>query len=458
MNQKTHFLQSIIICAIFLFVCLPLNASDEVAVCLAPDGQIFPWVVSDGEGGVVVVWEDYRTGKDWDVYAQRVDASGETLWEKDGVPISVKPNNQRYLRMVRSGDRSVVAWTDRRVRTNWDVYAQAIDPSGKPLWTEGGVPVCVNRADQSTLDALSDNSGGVIVVWEDERRNPAAHDLYVQRIGADGKPMWEVDGIPVFPSESVQSNPKLIADDTGGFYIVWWDVVGYDRWHIMAHRLDLNGTPVWKAPIVVSPTDGMQGDPRTIEDGAGGLIVVWQDYAGFINDDFYAQRVAPDGNKRWGERGVTLCNASGIQKHASIVGDGSGGLIAVWRDERDVYGDLYAQHINADGKPQWTANGVAICTAGGHQDKPFVVRRDNGQFFVAWVDFRDDYGEESQNAIYGQQFDLSGKILWDPEGTPICTAKGEQHPPFVVRLASGELAVVWSDTRRDMGDIYLRRF
>ncbi len=45
----------------------------EIPVSTAIDGQFLPWVVDDGEGGVVVMWEDYRTGKDWDVYAQRVD-------------------------------------------------------------------------------------------------------------------------------------------------------------------------------------------------------------------------------------------------------------------------------------------------------------------------------------------------------------------------------------------------
>ena len=54
------------------------TASAEIPVSTAIDGQFLPWVVDDGEGGVVVMWEDYRTGKDWDVYAQRVDSTGKT--------------------------------------------------------------------------------------------------------------------------------------------------------------------------------------------------------------------------------------------------------------------------------------------------------------------------------------------------------------------------------------------
>ena len=122
------------------------------------------------------------------------------------------------------------------------------------------------------------------------------------------------------------------------------------------------------------------------------------------------------GSKLWVGTGVPICTASGIQKHASVTGDGNGGFIAVWRDERDIYSDLYMQHIGADGTPIWEQDGIPLCTAGGHQDKPFIVKTENGQFFVAWLDYREDFGEESSDAIYGQLIDLEGKLLWDKDG------------------------------------------
>ena len=66
------------------FCTLCRSSLAEIPVSTAKDGQFLPWVVDDGEGGVIVMWEDYRTGKDWDVYAQRVDSSGTTHWEENG--------------------------------------------------------------------------------------------------------------------------------------------------------------------------------------------------------------------------------------------------------------------------------------------------------------------------------------------------------------------------------------
>lgn len=440
-----------------LFGSMLAGASENIPIATASQGQFAPRGISDGVGGTVFIWEDFRTGKDWDVYAQRFDPDGIPLWNKDGVAICEKRRDQRWLRMVRNGARIIIAWTDQRAPGNWDVYAQTIDLSGKKLLPDGGAPVCTHPADQSDIEMLSDGSGGAIIVWKDRRRDPDLHDLYVQRIGIDGQPMWELDGVSVFPSEALQSTPRLVAGDADSFYVVWWEVIGYEQWDIMAHRIGMDGKHLWSTPTVVSPIAGLQGEPRAVGDGRGGLIVVWQIYENFINDDFYAQRIDPAGNKVWETNGVPICNAEGIQKNRTIVSDGHGGVVAIWRDERDVFSDLYAQRIGGDGTPQWKPNGIPLCVAGGYQDKPFLVRCGEDVFFVAWLDFREDYGDENNDAIYGQKINLEGKTLWTENGIPLCTAEGVQQPPYVVQSELGTLSVVWSDARSDIGDIYMHR-
>ena len=295
-----------VVCKSILFLSftfISITSFSEIPVSTVEDGQLFPTAVNDGKGGVVVLWEDYRTGKDWDVYAQRVNADNTLLWDQNGVPISIADRNQRRLHMVGYDTHAIVAWNDRRMVRSWDIYIQAIDHEGMVLWQMDGIPICVDNTDQSTQTILADGEGGAIVVWEDERRSSEFQDLYMQRVDSQGNILWKKDGIPVFESDSAQSEPLLTADGLGGFYIIWWDVIGYDTWHIMAHRYNLDGTPIWESPILISPTEGMQGIPRVISDNENGVIVVWQIYENFINDQIFAQRIDTDGKKnlerRW---------------------------------------------------------------------------------------------------------------------------------------------------------------
>lgn len=459
--QRLRFLSTAFILsltAVTFTLLLPNFTSADITVSDAVDGQLFPQGVPDGKGGMIIVWEDYRTGKDWDVYAQRVDQENIPLWDQNGIPISLASFNQRRLRVVGYDTHAIVVWNDRRGRRSWDIYAQAVDIDGEVLWGKDAIPICTNAADQSTQAILSDGEGGAIFVWEDERRSTEFQDLYIQRINSEGQTLWEHDGVLVYQSESLQSNPILVSGGEDGFYVVWWDVIGSDEWHIMALRVGFDGKPLWDKPLLVTPDDGMQGVPLAVTDEEGGIIVVWQIYEEFINDQFYGQRISPDGSKLWKEDGIPICTFNGIQKNATIVEDGEGGIILVWSDERDIYSDIYGQRISADGLSVWQVNGIPICTFGGNQDRPFIVRSAEKHLFITWLDFRGDYGEKSVDSIYCQKMDLDGKLLWNVEGEPVSTSKGEHFPPFVVPVSSGSVSVIWSNSQRDSGDIFLKRY
>ena len=71
---------------------------------------------------------------------------------------------------------------------------------------------------------------------------------------------------------------------------------------------------------------------------------------------------------KWRVDGVPVSTAAYGQTYSTIVRDGAGGAIITWRDGRNgVDWDIYAQRVNAAGVPQWTPNGVALCTAAGDQ-------------------------------------------------------------------------------------------
>lgn len=182
------------------------------------ESQASPWIVSDGGDGAIVVWEDARDDR-MDLYAQRVDGTGTPQWIDEGVPVCTAEGTQNDVRLISDGEGgAIITWDDRRPGANGqDVYAQRIDASGASLWTMDGVPVCDATEDQYHPSPVSDGAGGAIIWWIDQR-SPSG--TYAQRLNTAGTRMWGSVGIPV----SFAYNGYAVrgtSDGLSGAILVW---------------------------------------------------------------------------------------------------------------------------------------------------------------------------------------------------------------------------------------------
>jgi hypothetical protein len=100
----------------------------------------------------------------------------------------------------------IVTWQDLRVR-NWNIYAQRLNPNGQRLWDTLGVEICVWNGEQTVPVMCPDGSGGAVIAWQDTRNGN--NDIYAQRVSASGSGVWE-ESVPSpisrFPT-SVRPNP-----------------------------------------------------------------------------------------------------------------------------------------------------------------------------------------------------------------------------------------------------------
>ena len=120
------------------------------AVCTAFDHQYNHQMVTDGAGGAIITWQDYRDryGTMSDIYAQRIDWKGKVLWTLDGVVVSIAPNDQVNPKMVTDGSGgAIIIWEDSR-NGNVDIYSQRIDADGNLLWLADGVAICTTAHSQ----------------------------------------------------------------------------------------------------------------------------------------------------------------------------------------------------------------------------------------------------------------------------------------------------------------------
>ena len=390
---------------------VPQWTPNGVPVCTAANSQSVPTIVSDGAGGAIVTWYDLRSGLSFDIYAQRVNAAGVPQWTADGVAVCTATGDQWYPTISSDGaGGAIITWYDYR-SGNFDVYAQRLNAAGVPQWTANGVAVCTAAGDQTTPTIASDSAGGAIVTWYDNRSGN--YDIYTQRLNASGAPQWTANGVPLCTVANGQYLPTIVSDGSGGAIITWQDDRSGSS-DVYAQRVNAAGVQLWGANgAPLSTAAGNQQGPTIASDGAGGAIVSWYDSRYGSDYDIYAQRISAGGVPQWTANGTALCTAVYNQVYPAIIADGAGGAIVTWHDYRGAQSfDVYAQRVTATGAVLWTWDGVAVSTAVSDQAYPTIVSDGTGGAIITWQDYRSG----TANDIYAQRIERYG-YLGNPEPT-----------------------------------------
>ena len=118
------------------------DPSSNNPICLAGNIQKATQIVSDGKGGAILCWSDERSAQNfYSVYAQRIDRDGFVRWAENGIAVSPVSDSQARPEIISDGaGGAIIVWSDTRSGTE-DVYAQRIDSSGNALWKAEGVSV-----------------------------------------------------------------------------------------------------------------------------------------------------------------------------------------------------------------------------------------------------------------------------------------------------------------------------
>ena len=98
--------------------------TNGVTLCSAAGEQVCQEIVSDGPGSAIVVWEDFRSGTNYEVYIRRVGGTGP-VGPAGGVA-SLGPHVLHFPQVVPDGSGgAIVSWADARSGQN-DVFAQQL--------------------------------------------------------------------------------------------------------------------------------------------------------------------------------------------------------------------------------------------------------------------------------------------------------------------------------------------
>ncbi|MCA9759719.1 MAG: hypothetical protein KDA27_28235, partial [Candidatus Eisenbacteria bacterium] len=162
-------------------------------------------VMSDGEGGAwISVWQ---WGDERDNYLQRVTNDGVPVYE-EMIPISLAPNRQYGAGLASDGAGGcILVWTDWRNggAMEQDIYFQHVDAAGQILEQVDGAPITTEPDIQGVDWAItSDGNGATFVVWDN---NSPFDGIFAERLPCSDPADVDELAVQLNPGLRISPNP-----------------------------------------------------------------------------------------------------------------------------------------------------------------------------------------------------------------------------------------------------------
>ncbi|MDP8206859.1 MAG: FlgD immunoglobulin-like domain containing protein [Candidatus Electryonea clarkiae] len=433
-------------------------------------------VCPDGEGGVIVGWDDNRDINNLNLYAQRISIDGDLMWDsvhpdsadaERGLPICLHEDAQREINICPDGNGGVFfAWVDLRVGFG-DIYGQNVDSNGNILWTEDGELICEADATQKALKIVSSEIGEAIIVWEDQREDWFTSDLRIQKISGEeelvlhwGDEGEEADGIILSEAARNQMNPQMASDNNGGVIIAWQDERFFEfPWEdLYINRVNSEGEKIWDEGngILVCNAELELYSIKGISFDEDNYALIWQDSRD-ESSALYGQLFDIESGETLlennGQELITGLDFNAIGPMAIL--DGSN-LWFGFVDSRmgNLGRHVYVQKVNFQtGEFLFESNGINITpgfpvndfdTTYVQMDSATFASDGEGGLFATWFDNR----EENFFVIAAQKIDSSGNVLWGDRGSLVAPPEGlyrtrDQTRPRIIPDGEGGLFVAF---------------
>lgn len=355
-----------------------------------------------------------------------------------------------------NGDFVATWYSDGQDGSGYGVYGQRYTQDGTPVGEEFPVNSYKRSHQQNrVVEALS--NGGFIVVWESTGQDGGKGGIYSQRFRASGAAAGKETQVNSF-TVTDQREPDAAALAGGGHVIVWHsanqDGSGLG---VFGQRFDSAGAKAGGEFQINTETGNDQEFPSVAALAGGGFIVAWssRDQDG-SDSGIYGQRYSSTGS-RVGSEFLINTTTDQYQGFPSVTALNDGNFVVTWSSwlqDGSEFG-IFGQRFRANGSKLGAEFRVNRTTA-LYQIYSSNAALEDGGFVAVWQSYMQD---GSENGVYGQRFDSSGKKTGGEFKVNTYTLL-EQEFASVAGLADGGFVTVWRSSGQDGSGtgIYGQRF
>lgn len=295
--------------------------------------------------------------------------------------------------------------------------------------------------EQSYPSIAMDHAGNFVIVWSDYRNGNS--DIYFQRYNSNGSALGENIKVNDDIGISLQLFPSIAIDHNGNFVIVWYDERNGNDVYFQRYNSD----GIAQSVNTKTNNKDIGGEmPSIAIDDNGNFVIAWKGYNN-NNYDIYFQRYKYNGIAIQGNKKVNDDIGNENQTNPTIAMNENGDFVIAWMDYRNSNWDVYFQKYYNIGTTLGVNKKTNDDVGSAVQSSPSLAIEDNGNFVIAWEDDRD--GNEY---IYFQSFNSHGIAIGS-------NTKGESgRKPSISIDKSGNFVIVCSDFGKKSSDIYFQMY
>ena len=428
--------------------------ASSVEIVQAMNDQLNPRLKGDDNGGAWITWEDGRVNNHpyEDIYIQHVNSSGTFELPANGYDVC-SADGWQFSPLVKISDNNVFCvWGDNRTGST-GLYVQILDDSGTPILEDDGEIIYYGLCGDSHNQQILTNDDKKIVIWEDTRNAGYGFQIYYQVVNDDGSFVLAENGQPIttLTGDDQESMDSDIYPDSDILTIVWEEnKLGFKQ--IFGQAVDLEGNMLWSVDegmqLGESSVEQVKPKISTLVDGSTHEYYVgWEDYTDFMDTRIMGQKII-DGNLEWGIEGITIADRNGNDELCEVYKN-----YYVWQSVGYNNRNIFCLMVDENGDPAtgWDADGLEVCIEDGDQLNARVLEVPDG-LLIIWDDTRNGSID-----IYGQIVTPEGTILWADGGIPLVDDNNDQF--FSNMLYDDAIFMVWEDFRSgSVFDVYMQKF
>jgi hypothetical protein len=426
------------------------------AICDLGGEQAIPKVVNGPTGDTYFGWFSNDSGN-YDVRLQRLDSSGNELWDHNGILISDNPAMTwltDWDMIVDADNHAILTFQDIRNAGNNNIYAYRITPDGSFIWGDDGLELSNSTSFDVSPKVTITSSGNTVITWQ-------ADDVVImQKIAPDGTLLWGANGVTL-SCANTYSWPQPLAIDNDEILLKFFEDSGppySPTRHVLMQRFNTDGNAIWAGNTVVSNAGGISAWNQVfsiVSDENNGCFIAWHDDRDNDMDaSSFIQHVNSDGTVEFTVNGVELSIEGNREKFYPEIAfnPATNELYVYWFEtdsDQNNYG-ISGQKLDESGNRLWTDNGNTIIDVSSLYVLPFAVRQANDDVIILY--------DEGINAVdsytKAMRLDADGNFVWTGNSVTMCSVASEKVHSEASQFGNYQIIAAWEDDRNGPKDIY----